>query len=119
MALAGVGVQFRRWNSGTGSWDSLAEVNSIDGPGMTRDFIDTTALDTVGGYRTYIAGFRDAADNGRHRGLAVEVVDRNRGPVRGHQLGGEIDQERLGIATGQSAIALQSGNCAQGPRATG
>jgi predicted secreted protein len=60
MALAGVGVQFRRWNSGTGSWDSLAEVNSIDGPGMTRDFIDTTALDTVGGYRTYIAGFRDA-----------------------------------------------------------
>jgi predicted secreted protein len=27
---------------------------------MTRDFIDTTALDTVGGYRTYIAGFRDA-----------------------------------------------------------
>ena len=27
---------------------------------MSRDFIDTTALDTTGGYRTFITGFRDA-----------------------------------------------------------
>lgn len=62
MALAGVGVQFRRWNSETGQWDAIAEVNSIDGPTMSRDFIDTTALDTTGGYRTYITGFRDAGN---------------------------------------------------------
>lgn len=60
MAKAGVGTQFRRWNSETGEWDSIAEINSITGPGMTRDVIDTMALDTAGGYRTFIAGFRNA-----------------------------------------------------------
>lgn len=60
MAIAGVGTQFRRWNSATGEWENLAEINSIEGPGMSRDFIDTTALDTEGGYRTFITGFRDA-----------------------------------------------------------
>ncbi len=59
MAEAGVGTQFRRWNSGTGVWDTIAEINSITGPGMTRDVIDTTALDTTGGYRTFITGFRN------------------------------------------------------------
>jgi predicted secreted protein len=38
----------------------LAEITSIEGPGMTRETIDTTALDTSGGYRTFIAGFKDA-----------------------------------------------------------
>lgn len=52
-AIAGVGTKFFR--NGT----ALAEVNSINGPGMTRDFIDVTSLDSVGGYREFIAGFRD------------------------------------------------------------
>lgn len=60
MAIAGVGTEFRRWNSGTAVWDAIAEINSIEGPGMTRDVIDTTALDTTGGYRTFITGFRNA-----------------------------------------------------------
>jgi len=60
MAIAGVGTIFRRWNSSTGEWDSIANVTNITGPGMTRDTIDTTALDTAGGYRTFIAGFRNA-----------------------------------------------------------
>jgi predicted secreted protein len=59
MAVAGVGAQFRRWNSGSGIWESIAEINSITGPGMSRDTIDTTALDTAGGYRTFIGGFRN------------------------------------------------------------
>lgn len=59
MAITGKGTQFRRWNSGTGQWDSIAEINNITGPGMSRGTIDTTALDTVGGYRTFIAGFRN------------------------------------------------------------
>lgn len=57
MAIAGVGTVFRRW-SGT-AWGSIAEVNSITGPSMTRDFIDVTSLDSTGGYREFIAGFRD------------------------------------------------------------
>ena len=52
-AFAGVGTVFNR--SGT----PLAEINSITGPGMTRDFIDVTSLDSTGGYREFIAGFRD------------------------------------------------------------
>jgi len=32
---------------------------NITGPGMSRDTIDTTALDTAGGYRTFITGFRN------------------------------------------------------------
>lgn len=60
MAVAGVGTQFRRWNSVTGAWDTIANINSITGPGMSRDTIDTTALDTIGGYRTFITGFRNA-----------------------------------------------------------
>jgi len=57
-AISGVGTLFNRWNGS--SWDSLAEVNSISGPTMTRDFIDVTSLDSTGGYREYITGFRDA-----------------------------------------------------------
>jgi predicted secreted protein len=56
-AISGVGTKFYRWNSGT--WQVLAEVNSISGPSMTRDFIDVTSLDSIGGYREFIAGFRD------------------------------------------------------------
>lgn len=52
-AIAGVGTVFLRDGS------SLAEVNSITGPSMTRDFIDVTSLDSDDGYREFIAGFRD------------------------------------------------------------
>ena len=59
-AIAGVGTVFLRWDdSAGGSWDQIAEVNSISGPSMTRDFIDVTSLDSTGGYREFIAGFRD------------------------------------------------------------
>lgn len=60
MAISGVGAQFRRWNSIDGAWETIAEINNITGPGMSRETIDTTALDTSGGYRTFIAGFRDS-----------------------------------------------------------
>ena len=59
LAISGVGTKFRRWNSTLSEWEDLAEVNSISGPSMTRDFIDVTSLDSTGGYREFIAGFRD------------------------------------------------------------
>ena len=58
-AISGKGTKFRRWNTTTGAWQNIAEVNSINGPGMTRDTIDVTSLDSTGGYREFIAGFRD------------------------------------------------------------
>jgi predicted secreted protein len=57
-AIAGVGTHFRRYDTSSG-WADVAEINSITGPGMTRDFIDVTSLSSVGGYREFIAGFRD------------------------------------------------------------
>lgn len=60
MAKTGIGTLFRRWNSTTGAWENLSEIRSITGPGMTRDTVDTTTLDTTGGYRTFITGLRNA-----------------------------------------------------------
>jgi predicted secreted protein len=57
-AVSGVGTRFKRWSGS--AWVNLAEVNSISGPTMTRDFIDVTSLDSTGGYREFITGFRDA-----------------------------------------------------------
>ena len=56
-AIAGVGTKFRRWDGA--NWDDIAEINSITGPGKTRDTIDVTSLDSTGGYREFIGGFRD------------------------------------------------------------
>ena len=56
-AISGVGTLFRRWSGA--AWVNIAEVTNITGPGMTRETIDVTSLDSTGGYREYIAGFRD------------------------------------------------------------
>jgi len=59
-AVAGVGTVFNRWNTSTGAWVAVAEINSITGPTMSRDTIDVTSLDSTGGYREFITGFRNA-----------------------------------------------------------
>ena len=56
-AIAGVGTKFRRWNGA--NWVDISEINSITGAGKTRDTIDVTSLDSTGGYREFIGGFRD------------------------------------------------------------
>lgn len=62
-AIAGVGTQFKL---GDGTSDegftALAEVNSITGPSMSREQIDVTSLDSTGGYREHIGGFRDGGE---------------------------------------------------------
>lgn len=57
-AISGVGTKFRRWSGS--AWVDLAEVNTINGPTMSRETIDVTSLDSIGGYREFITGFRDA-----------------------------------------------------------
>lgn len=61
MAISGVGVSFQRWAAvgSSGDWEEIAEIRSITGPSMTRNAIDTTTLNTEGGYRTFITGFRN------------------------------------------------------------
>lgn len=59
-AFSGVGTTFGRSTTQTGTYTTIAEINSITGPDKSRSTIDTTSLDTTGGYRTFIAGFRDS-----------------------------------------------------------
>lgn len=62
-AIAGVGSQFKRESDeSSGTFHAIAEINSITGPGMTRDTIDVTSLDSTGGYREFITGFRDGGE---------------------------------------------------------
>jgi len=57
-AVSGVGTVFNRWSGS--AWVPQAEINSITGPGMSRDIIDVTSLDSTAGYREFITGFRNA-----------------------------------------------------------
>lgn len=62
-AFAGVGTLFQRENSaGGGTYSTVAEVNSISGPSMSREIIDVTSLSSTGGYREFITGFRDGGE---------------------------------------------------------
>lgn len=57
-AISGIGAEFHRWNGS--HWDTISEITSIKGPGMKRDTIDVTSLDSVDGYKEFIAGMREA-----------------------------------------------------------
>jgi len=57
-AIAGVGTIVQKWD-GASQWEAIAEVTNISGPGMVRDLIEVTNLDSTGGWREFIAGFRD------------------------------------------------------------
>lgn len=59
-AIVGVGTKFRRWNTTLVKWENIAEISSITGPSMSRDTIDVTSMDSLGGYREFIPGFRKA-----------------------------------------------------------
>lgn len=55
-AFAGVGTVFKR------GIVAVAEISSISGPNISRGHIDVTNLDSTGGYREFISGFRDAGE---------------------------------------------------------
>lgn len=65
-AFSGVGTTFSRSSAGSSgggtSYSTIAEINNIDGPSMSRDTIDVTSLDSTGGYREFIASFRDGGE---------------------------------------------------------
>ncbi len=57
-AIAGIGTKFYRWSGA--AWAALAEVTAINGPGMSRNTIDVTSLDSEDGYAEFITGMRDS-----------------------------------------------------------
>jgi predicted secreted protein len=56
-AVSSVGALLKKY-TGT-AWVSVGEVINISGPTMSRETIDVTSLANTGGYREFIAGFRD------------------------------------------------------------
>jgi predicted secreted protein len=56
-AVASVGALLKKY-TGT-AWVSVGEVINISGPTMSRETIDVTSLASIGGYKEFIAGFRD------------------------------------------------------------
>ena len=59
-AISGVGTSFKRGDAASNEvFTAIAEINSISGPTMSRNFIDVTSLDSTGGYREFIGSFRD------------------------------------------------------------
>jgi predicted secreted protein len=40
-------------------WVALANITNISGPTMSKETVDTTALDTTGGYKTFITGMKN------------------------------------------------------------
>jgi len=72
-AFSGVGSLFRRWSGS--EWDNIAEVNNISGPGMTRETIDVSSLNSTGGYREFITGFRDAGTISMSVNLTRDTLD--------------------------------------------
>lgn len=68
-ALIGHGTLFQRGDGATPTenFTTVGEVTNLSGPGMSRDIIDVTHMETADAYREYIAGLADAGE------ITVEV----------------------------------------------
>jgi predicted secreted protein len=60
-AFSGVGTTLKQLNSSS-VLSTIAEVKSISGPDLSKEVIDVTSLDSTGGYREFIASFRDGGN---------------------------------------------------------
>ena len=61
-AISGVGTVLYRSTTMQGTYAAVAEVPNIAGPNKSRETIDVTDLDSTGGYREFITGFRDGGE---------------------------------------------------------
>ena len=64
MAAPAVGTVIQFWNSDldTAKWEEMSEISDISGPDFSKDEIEVTALDTSGGFKSYIGGLKDAGN---------------------------------------------------------
>ena len=62
MAAPAVGTIIRYFNKTDSAWESLGGVSDISGPDFSKDEIEVTALDTSGGFKSYIGGLKDAGN---------------------------------------------------------
>ena len=64
MAAPAVGTKIQFWDSDASkpAWTELSEISDISGPDFSKDEIEVTALDTKGGFKSYIGGLKDAGN---------------------------------------------------------
>ena len=55
---AGMNAEFRRWNSSTGAWDAIGNINNIGGWAMSRDVHDVSPDQEIA-YRQFKGGLRN------------------------------------------------------------
>jgi len=79
LVIAGIGSTLFRWNDTTNRYERIAQIMSITGPSSTRDTIDTTSLDTPGGYSTFIPNVRDGGDLSMDMNFTESTFDLMRG----------------------------------------
>jgi len=60
--IAGLKAEFRRWDSGAGTWTKIAKLRSLTGPSMSRGTIDVSAADQTKGYRDFVTDLREAGE---------------------------------------------------------
>lgn len=56
------GTQLRRDTTGSGVFDTIANVGDISGPGRTREAIEVTTHDSPDDYREFIKGLKDGGE---------------------------------------------------------
>jgi predicted secreted protein len=85
-AYAGKGTLIKRSNGATTPvFATINGVRNIDGPGLSREYIDTTHQTSAGGYREKIPSFKDAGQvsfdllwdpaDTQHEGLISDYED--------------------------------------------
>lgn len=63
LAVSGFGTLVKREVPvGSGTYVAIAEVKSINGPNLSTDTIDVTHMASPGGYREFIASFKDGGE---------------------------------------------------------
>jgi predicted secreted protein len=60
LAVFGKGTRLQRKVAGV--WETIAQVKSIEGPGITKDVLDVTTMDTVANWREKLTGLADAGE---------------------------------------------------------
>lgn len=61
-AYFALGTELQIETGTPGTFATIPGVQSIDGPGATRDTIDVTSHSSTGGYREFIGGLRDGGE---------------------------------------------------------
>lgn len=94
LAVFGKGTRLQRKVSGV--YETIAQVKSIEGPGIQGDVLDTTNMDTAGNWREKLAGLKDAGSmtfrvnfipsNPTHNASTGFMADLVNGTQRDHQI---------------------------------